>query len=226
MKATITRELLERRKITSGSASTSQINQDVFVLEILGSKQSGYFVDVGAANGVELSNTHLLEKKFAWKGILVEPARCWHPYLRSSRTTIVDTRAAWSKSGIQLPFLETDNACLASLECRADGDGFTETRLHSSKTYPVTTVSLQDLLLEHQAPPVIDYLSLDTEGSESDILEPHDFSRHRFLIITCEHNHNQPRRQKTHDILTSNGYRRVCEDLSSFEDWYVHESVE
>ena len=50
-----------------------QINQDIFVLYTLNWKRNGFFVEFGATNGIDLSNTYLLEKDFGWKGILSEP---------------------------------------------------------------------------------------------------------------------------------------------------------
>jgi len=224
---TITHSLLAAKAAEYGEAAKSQLHQDAFVLEVLGQKRNGYFVDVGAASGVALSNTYLLEKKFNWDGILVEPARGWHASLYTHRTSHVCLQAAWSESGKLLPFMEPADACLASLACRAAGDGFETIRFApTTTTYDVATVSLLDLLDGFEAPTIIDYLSLDTEGSEGDVLESHDFAKYRFRIITCEHNHNQARRQKVHEILTRNGYQRAHEDLSIFEDWYLHESVE
>lgn len=222
----ITRELLASRAAQYGDDAKSQLHQDAFVLEILGGKSCGYFVEVGAAGGVSLSNTYLLEKKFNWDGILVEPARGSHASLWNNRSAAIDVRAAWSESGKILSFMEPKDACLSSLTCRAMGDGFESARFSpTTATYSVITVSLQDLLIRHDAPRIVDYLSLDTEGSEGDILEPFDFDKHQFRIVTCEHNHNGSRRQNVKDILTRNGYRRVCESLSDFEDWYLHESV-
>lgn len=50
-----------------------QINQDIFVLYTLNWKRNGFFVEFGATNGIDLSNTYLLEKDFGWKGLLSEP---------------------------------------------------------------------------------------------------------------------------------------------------------
>ncbi|NKB76872.1 MAG: hypothetical protein GKR96_07435 [Gammaproteobacteria bacterium] len=60
------------------SCSKSQLRQGLFALSELSFKQGGFFVEFGATNGVGLSNTHLLETKFGWKGILAEPAKLWH----------------------------------------------------------------------------------------------------------------------------------------------------
>ncbi len=82
------------------------------------------------------------------------------------------------------------------------------------------TISLNDLLEKFDAPKNIDYLSIDTEGSEYAILESFDFERRRFSVITCEHNFT-PEREKIYELLTRKGYERKYESLSQFDDWYV-----
>ncbi|MEL6721375.1 MAG: hypothetical protein AAFP82_21930 [Bacteroidota bacterium] len=66
-------------------SSKAQLKQDLFVLSQLNFKKEGYFVEFGATDGVQLSNTYLLEKSFAWKGILAEPARCWQEQLQQNK---------------------------------------------------------------------------------------------------------------------------------------------
>ncbi len=77
-----------------------------------------------------------------------------------------------------------------------------------------------DLMAESNAPLNPDYLSIDTEGSEFEILSHFDFGRYPFKVITCEHNFT-PMREKLHDLLTSAGYVRKFESASQFDDWYV-----
>ena len=66
--------------------SKSQIRQDLFVLSELRFKQNGYFVDFGATNGLDISNSYLLETQFNWKGILAEPAKKWHKDLKKQKS--------------------------------------------------------------------------------------------------------------------------------------------
>jgi hypothetical protein len=84
----------------------------------------------------------------------------------------------------------------------------------------VTTVSLNDLLAHWNAPRRIDYLSIDTEGSELDILQALDFGAWEIRLMSVEHNHT-PKRGEIHDFLASKGYRRKFETLSNVDDWYV-----
>ena len=199
--------------------SHSQLRQDLFVLSELGMKRGGYFVEFGAASGKELSNTWLLEKHFGWNGILAEPAKCWHRRLSENRSCTIETRCVWKVTGHSLDFAEASEAEISTLTEFQDGDLHADAR-RSSRHYQVGTVSLNDLMSEHQAPAAPDYLSIDTEGSEFDILQAFDFKRYPFKVITCEHNFT-PAREKIHGLLTAAGYARKHEKISDFDDWYV-----
>lgn len=199
--------------------SKSQIRQDLFVLSQLGFKRGGFFVEFGATNGCDLSNTHVLEKMFDWTGILAEPARIWQDSLRRNRSCRIDNRCVWSHSGQSLTFNEVSNADMSTLAQFAEADHHARAR-SGTHSYDVETVSLQDLLDTCDAPSHIDYLSIDTEGSEFEILSNFDFRRCTFGVITCEHNHS-PMRAPLYDLLSNKGYRRVLEQVSQFDDWYL-----
>ena len=70
------------------------------------------------------------------------------------------------------------------------------------------------------APKIIDYLSIDTEGSEYEILKNFDFKSYKLKVITCEHNYNE-NREKIYNLLSDNGYKRKLTKISKFEDWYI-----
>lgn len=196
-------------------SSVSQVRQDIFALAQLEFKHNGFFVEFGATNGTELSNSLVMERDFGWTGILAEPARGWHDALKAARKATIDTRCVWKESGHTVEFTETASAINSSIS------SFVKTsRKMRGQSYQVQTVSLNDLLTEHKAPAVVDYISIDTEGSEYDILSAVDFDRWSFRVMTVEHNH-EPQREQVFDLLTSKGYTRVCQDVSRFDDWYV-----
>jgi len=201
--------------------SRSQLRQDIFVLSELNYKRNGYFVEFGATNGIDLSNTYLLETEYGWSGILAEPATLWHADLDRNRKAKIDKRCVWKRTGESLIFNETNDAELSTIDALSLSDHHGKAR-EGGKKYSVRTVSLVDLLNEHQAPNEIDYLSIDTEGSEFDILEHFDFKKYQFKIITCEHNYS-PMREELNLLFQKNGYRKKYEHISQFDDWWVLE---
>jgi FkbM family methyltransferase len=202
--------------------SKSQLRQDLFVLSTLDFKRDGFFVEFGATNGVDLSNTWLLEKQFSWNGILAEPARSWLQDLRRNRVCNIETKCVWSTSNAVLSFNEIENKEFSTISAFKSADRHANKRTHGI-SYDVNTISLLDLLDHYHAPRTIDYMSIDTEGSEYDILREFDFDRYEFRVITCEHNFT-PAREGIFSLLTRNGYARKYENLSKFDDWYVKTS--
>jgi FkbM family methyltransferase len=199
--------------------SESQLHQDILVLALLQFKEAGWFVEFGAANGVHFSNSYLLEKMFRWTGVLAEPAKMWHSSLMTNRNAKLEKDCVWRVSGEDLLFREVENGELSTLDEFAESD-FHGAERECGKTYTVKTISLLDLLERHGAPYVIDYLSIDTEGSEYDILSAFNFSKYSFRVITCEHNYGASR-EKIRDLLEGKGYKRICVGVSRFDDWYV-----
>jgi FkbM family methyltransferase len=199
--------------------SRSQYRQDIFVLTQLDFKTGGYFVEFGATDGIDLSNTYLLEKQFGWNGILAEPATAWHAELERNRLANIEKNCVWAESNTTLLFNEVDRAGLSTVEGFSDADFHGEAR-RKHRQYPVQTISLLDLLDKYRAPKIIDFLSIDCEGSEFSILEKFDFATYRFRVIVCEHNFT-PMRERIYELLVGNGYTRVHEHFSYVDDWYV-----
>lgn len=197
------------------AASKSQLRQDIFALVATGFRRDGFFIEFGATDGMSLNNSLMLEQEFGWTGILAEPARNWHADLKRNRSCTIDTRCVWRSTGETLNFTEAPRGENSAIT------GYVSWKRRARGTsYDVTTVSLNDLLAEHKAPAVIDYASVDTEGSEFEILNAVDWARWSFKVLTVEHNY-APQREQIHALLTSKGYRRVHEPVSRFDDWYV-----
>ena len=197
--------------------SKSQIGQDLFVAALHNGKKNGYFVEFGATDGIGLSNTYMLEKNFSWSGILAEPGKNWHKELIANRSCKIDLRCISDVSGKQIAFYESDSPELSTISGLEKSDSNIR-KLKDS--YSVETVSLNDLLSHHKAPKVIDFLSIDTEGSELSILENFNFKNYKFAIIVCEHNFTQ-NRENIFNLLAAKGYKRVWHEFTQFDDWYI-----
>jgi hypothetical protein len=198
----------------------SHVGQDVKVLRHYNKKRNGYFVEIGAYNGIQFSNTYLLEKEYGWKGICVEPLPdeyfqlvinrpnsycCSFPiYSESDQTVVFDKIVDFTMlSGISHCMDRCKNA------------------VNKNKvSWTTNTLSLNDLLKEANAPRYIEYLSLETNGSEYEILKTVDFDTYVFGIIDVEHNYIEPRRSNIRQLLKKHGYR--FEYANDFDDHYVY----
>jgi FkbM family methyltransferase len=198
----------------------SQLLQEIFVISTLAGKSNGYFVEAGASDGIDCSNTFLLEKEFGWSGILIEPSVLAYQKLDENRAATSVNAALWSESELQLSFTQTISPGLSTLSSFRESDFLSADRKVLAE-YKVPTITLVDLLVEKGAPKIIDYLSLDTEGSEYEILRNFDFDVFGFNVISVEHDWNLESSYAVASILRSKGYVQVLPRLTEYESWFV-----
>jgi FkbM family methyltransferase len=203
--------------------SHSQIQQDLLATYISGllNVTNGYFVEFGATNGIDLSNSLMLERDLQWRGILAEPGKSWRRELESNRNCNIDFRCVWKESGVSLEFSEVSyQRELSTIASFSKLDDFAELRSKNHK-YIVETVSLQDLLEFYDAPKEIHYLSIDTEGSEYDIISKFNFDFYEFSFISIEHNFTLNEKLIDH-LLEEQGYIRILPGISEWDGWYIN----
>jgi len=194
--------------------SVSQFGQDFWVLgEVFNEKENGYFLDVGAAGGVIINNTLLLEKRYHWQGICIEANPESYQELVHVRNVKCINCCVDEKEG-EVQFLE--NGFLSGIVASSTDVG--EEAGKNSKTVKLRTRPLRAILDEHRAPKTIDYMSIDVEGAEDRVLTSFPFSDYRFLCITIE-------RPKAilRDALQKNGYILIKE-IPGYDCFYLHES--
>jgi FkbM family methyltransferase len=188
---------------------SSQLGADLFVLDRF---KKGYFVEVGAFDGKELSNTYMLEKK-GWKGICIDP----FPKNFEKRKCILEEVACYSEKDISLDFVIGGELSGILQDVVLHRDYLLNNP--DNKKVKIKTVLLSDILKKNRAPNFIEYLSLDTEGSEFEILKTFPFNEYQFGIITVEHNYEEPKRTLIRQLLEMDGYEIIKE--VKFDDWYV-----
>ncbi len=199
--------------MTFPSFSQVETKQDLFVAEHFGHKTGGFFVDVGAYDGKHLSNTHQLEKVLGWKGICIEPLPHAYAGLLVHRQCVCVQAAAFSQAGLELEFASSD--VLSGLVEHIDR----WTEVLKEPRFKVRTTTVTAELDKAGAPSHVDYLSIDTEGSELEVLKGIDWSRYSFGFISLEHNFMEPRRSEMRAFLAERGYRYLRENC--FDDDYV-----
>jgi FkbM family methyltransferase len=200
--------------------SRAQLHQDLWVLAETNRKRGGFFVEVGALDGIRHSNTYLLEKEFGWTGIVVEPNPTMHVALARNRAAAISCKAVHSDRRQAILLCMPDAwAGLSSLEEHSSNDGHAAKRSSFERRAVVECCTIIDLLEEHAAPPHIDYMSIDTEGSELSILQRMDFSRYTVELFSIEHNAG-PAESQLDALLGRHGYRRVFRHWSRWDAWY------
>jgi FkbM family methyltransferase len=200
--------------------SVSQLGQDLWVLRMLNYRRGGFFVDFGATDGVLLSNSWLLEQKFDWSGICAEPNPEYFEKLKQNRTCICRDVCISDADDKEVEFLLA--GVYGTISAFESSDKHAEKRSayrELGSTARFRTKSLNTFLESCGAPREIDYLSIDTEGSELDILKAFDLKYWRVKTMTVEHNFVEPRRTQLRSLLQSYGYK-VQE--AKFDDWFWH----
>lgn len=199
----------------------SQGGQDRWVCYNLNNKRNGYFVDIGAHDGIYFSNTHCLEKELGWGGICVEPHNNRFCELIENRHCICINKAVYRESGkVKFAF---SGGIYGARDCMP---------------FPITqetdelvdAITLEELLHDNNAPNVIEYISTDTEGADYEVLLGFPFDKYEVMLWTIEHcayADDGIRRQKIRDLMTGHGYRSVplMDDqqiLFTFEEWFIN----
>jgi FkbM family methyltransferase len=196
----------------------SQLGQDLFVLETLKQKKNGFFIEIGAGNGKHLSNTYLLEREFNWDGILIEPNK-------SSFKACADSRHC---KVINKLILNSGMSKVLFHEKRIGEFSFSEGYGNNNSndvidSYEIEAIKFEEIFRDFSSIPGIDFLSIDTEGSEVEILSSIDFSKYKPGIICIEHNYVKSNRLYIKKFLKSNGYKMVYSGISLWDSWFIRE---
>lgn len=204
----------------------SQLYQDVFASFIVGNRFDKTFLEFGATNGIDLSNSFTLEKDLSWTGALAEPDINWIDSLKKNRpNSKILTKCIWKSSGEKLNFFSSDVGVLSSLEDFKDSDiksmpGNTAQRIRSGKNIEVETISLNKVIEEEFNDISPSYISIDTEGSEFEILNSFNFLKYKPAVFTVEHNFTDLQK-KIDELMFKNDYLRIFNNLTSFDAWYI-----
>jgi len=203
---------------------TSQVGQDEWVCKQLKHKRNGFFLDIGAYDGATLSNTHHLEHDLGWAGICIEPGLEEFKMLIKTRNCICINKAIYNKNtSVVMASEGLLRGIKEHLQCEAIG----------TEQTVVEAITMKKLLKDYDVPKMIDYISLDTEGSEPEILAEFPFDKYEVSLWTIEHNaylDGGKLKEKVRKIMTKNGYLMVPEseqtvDVRNFEDWFFHKKM-
>jgi len=190
--------------------SYAQAGEDRLLDRLLQGKREGFYVDVGAHDPVRLSNTKRFYDR-GWRGINIEPNPGAHARFSRQRPRDINLCCGAGAQCAEMEFHEMRNATLSTGDpeqaVRAQRMGAQRVGIHR---VPVRT--LADIFAEHVREP-IDFLSIDIEGMEEEVLRGNDWERWRprFICIEAVSETNvrqEPVLQERDRFLDGLGYRR------------------
>ena len=206
---------------TSEDGWMGQCEQDRAIVRLLSGQRDGFFVDLGAHDALVFSNTVVLEQRYGWRGICIEPVEAYHWGLAHRRCQVVSAVVGEEGAHVEFDARLTPGATCPG--CAGVVGPHTDNRaaLHAADARRRPTVRLDTLLDALWAPSVIDYLSLDIEGSETAALRALIEGGYRVRVLTVE----RPNAEAQF-LLRSEGYRFVRALCPEHGDLlYVHQSV-
>ncbi|HWX20993.1 MAG TPA: FkbM family methyltransferase [Candidatus Binatia bacterium] len=199
-----------------GTRSFAQWGEDVLVWDYFHRQPRGFFIEVGANDPVNISQTYLLELN-GWEGILVEPQAACCERLRPLRPRSKVVQAACGgpeqkgKAWFRLASSH-DRSALASQMSEPD--------VTFTGTVEVDLVTLDDVL-ETSGNPKPDFVSIDVEGGELAVLRGFNLARHHpALLLVEDHVHDLA----LHSYLCAHRYKLVKRTGSN--NWYVPQETE
>jgi FkbM family methyltransferase len=198
--------------MNSGFSSFSQFGEDLLIWKYFNESKSGFFVEVGANDPKNLSQTAFLEQN-GWHGILVEPLSSCYARLRAARPKSKVLQVACGspeQRGKALLHMMDTGSKLTSLQSAG---------LPVAEHEEVQVMTLDDILNE-AGNPKIDFLSIDVEGFELQVLQGFSLERHRPKLMLVEDNYAN--RLRVHRYIQSRGYRMV--KRTGCNNWYIPEN--
>ena len=195
----------------------SQLGADDWVLSHY---KKGYFVDAGCCDGEQISNTYKLEK-LGWSGICIDVFP--ENFDRRPNSKVVKAALHGIKD-LELDFTISKAPEISGITDYLGKKGtaaYTGWEPYVEKIIKVKTQLLHEILDANNAPEFIEYLSIDIEGAELEVLKTFPFDKYKFGCISLEHNYEEPRRTQIKDILKKNGYTYIKQVKA--DDWFMLE---
>lgn len=208
----------------------SQCGEDKFLLEnYFKNKKNGVFIELGALDGILYSNTKLFEDHLDWSGILIEPHPLKYENLKINRPNCVlfNNLVSNSKEELNFKYFLDGYSPVSGVEKTLSKHHFdTYYNDESKNNYPQSEMlikprSLTDIIkstnLTH-----IDFMSLDVEGHEYEVLLSYDYTIQIDVILIEMLGVDLERDELCRNILIKNGYR--YDNKISHNEIYIHKN--
>ena len=202
-------QIQDDKLIMKKNTYCSQFGQDKYVHKhFFKNTQNGVFVDIGAQNGIKFSNSYFFEKNLGWTGICVEPIPNIFQALQKNRNCICLNCCITDFEGKATFIKITNSSMLSGLEEKFDPRHLNHFHISPNQMEKIIVDCFTPhTIFSQYGIDHIDFLSIDTEGGEFDIIKAIDFSKIHVEVITIEVNYKNDHR--IYNYLTSYGYQYI-----------------
>ena len=185
-----------------------QHREDEFLNTLFPEDYTGVCIEVGAADGISGSNTYFFENK-GWRALCIEPIQASYEHCQSCRKECVNCCISNEDSEEKDFHIFCIGNNLSAISGLIPDERLIESHSHlltDRTSCKVKVRSLTSLLDELNYPTTIDFISIDTENTELDVLKGIDFDKYDIKAMVIENNFNEP---FCEDFLKLHCYRKI-----------------
>ncbi len=207
------KEFLNYKIQTSGKLSYSQAGEDLILDLIFLNKKKGFYIDIGAYHPILSSNTYYFYKK-GWRGINIDALSSTIKLFNRKRKNDINIEAGINDEEVEMKFYVFKNSSYNTFNSEIVNDILKVTELVSTKN--IITKKLSSILSNYNIAE-IDFISIDVEGLELNVLKSLDWRVYRPKVILVEDlSYSQGfNDNKVHLFLNSLNYIYFCKTVTN-----------
>ena len=193
--------------------SYSQEGEDLILERIFGDKKRGFYIDIGAHHPKRFSNTYLFYKK-GWRGINIEPKPGSKKYFDKIRNRDINIEAGIDMKTQRLTYFMFNEPAINTFE-HSNVETLLKNKNHKLiKTIEIETTTLKNICNKYLPEDVkIDFLSVDSEGYDLNVLSSNDWEKYRPTLVLVEDknfNVEDPMKSEIFKFLDDKGYKLLA----------------
>jgi FkbM family methyltransferase len=187
----------------------AQNREDIILSCFFSPEEIGFYVDVGAEAPTDLSVTKLFYDR-GWRGINIEPIKKQYKLFTTERPRDINLNVGISNKNGTLSFREYEGPGYSTFsnDLKDEHEKNPDSSVKEFKDYEVKVMTLKEVLKENNVTS-IQFLKVDVEGLEYEVLKSNDWDKYRPEVICIEANHVK---QDWRKLLKDSGYSKVFFD--------------